>query len=433
VGAVEDRRRSSTTRLRVCLDARLEEGVSGGVQQFVIGLARGLSQLGDADDEYLFLASPDSSGWLRPYLTGACRLLPVQEGGVSRAAVRGARRILPRWLRARGGRVLDRVLESLRPVRVPVSDGTIERAGVDVMHFTVQAGFLTEVPSIYQPYDLQHLHLPRHFPAAQRRWRETVYPALCRKASRVAVMSRWVKNDVVRQYHLAPEKVQIVSWAPVLEAYPVPGAADLDLARAKFRLPVAFAFYPAQTFRHKNHIGLLEALALLRDRRGLVVPAVFSGTLNEFFPAIRRRVRELRLDDQVRFLGYVSPLELQCLYRLCTLLAFPSRFEGGGMPIQEAFSTGVAVACSNVTCLPEQVGDAALLFDPGDVGAIASALERLWRDPELRGALAAKGRARVAPFTWSRTARVYRALYRLVGGRSLTDEDRAALAEPPAF
>jgi glycosyltransferase involved in cell wall biosynthesis len=97
----------------------------------------------------------------------------------------------------------------------------------------------------------------------------------------------------------------------------------------------------------------------------------------------------------------------------------------------EAFSAGVPVACSDVTCLPRQVGDAAILFDPREPGAIADALVRLWSDAELRARLASRGRERVARFTWDRTARTYRALYRQVGGRQLSAEDRELLDAPP--
>jgi len=106
---------------------------------------------------------------------------------------------------------------------------------------------------------------------------------------------------------------------------------------------------------------------------------------------------------------------------------FPSLFEGGGFPVIEAFLEGTAVACSNVTSLPEYGGDAVLLFDPNSSTSIAEAVARLWTDDALRADLRAKGSRRVTTFNWDKTARTYRALYRKVAGRSLSEEDRELL------
>jgi glycosyltransferase involved in cell wall biosynthesis len=154
------------------------------------------------------------------------------------------------------------------------------------------------------------------------------------------------------------------------------------------------------------------------------VPTVFSGHRTDAFPAIERRVRELRLEDQVRFLG---PSELKAVYRMARLVAFPSRFEGFGMPVVEAFRLGVPVACSSTTSLPEVAGDAALLFDPGDPDAIAAAIRRLWTDEALRVELVQRGRERVQRFSWDGVARRCRALYRMVGRRPLDLADRTLL------
>jgi glycosyltransferase involved in cell wall biosynthesis len=159
----------------------------------------------------------------------------------------------------------------------------------------------------------------------------------------------------------------------------------------------------------------------------LTVPLVCSGRLNEFIPIIKRHMKRLNLSRQVHFLGFVSPLELQCLYRLSSALVFPSKFEGWGMPITEAFLAGLPVACSNVTVLPELVGDAALLFNPDSPIEIADAIRRLWIDPALRETLIARGKLKAKSYSWDRTARVFRAHYRRIAGRALTDDDRALL------
>jgi len=410
--------------MRICLDARLVSGTTGGVEQAIIGLASGFSSLSDGDEEYLFLVYEGADAWIKPYLQGPCRTLSV--GPVPDSLqVRLVRRYP--FLRALWHRVLSPMI-GRRSVRIPRSDGTIERAGVALMHFTIQAAFLTEVPSIFTPHDLQHLHLPYLFTPRERLKREVLYRTFSTQARLVIALSAWGKRDLIAHYDLPGEKVAIVPWGSVLDAYPAPRESDLLAIRKKYHLPDRFLFYPAYSWPHKNHKRLLDALALLRDRQGLRVPVVFSGGQNEFFGELRRYVRKHQLDDQVRFVGFVSPQELVGLYNLCTGMVFPSLFEGWGLPVLEAFTCGVPVACSNVTALPEVAGDAALMFDPHDVEQIAMAVARLWQDADLRSDLVARGTQRARAFSWQKTARLLRAHYRRILGVRLTDDDKALLA-----
>jgi glycosyltransferase involved in cell wall biosynthesis len=421
--------------LRVCIEARLPEAEAGGCQQVLIGLAAGLSSLTDADDEYLFVAHAAGSDWLTRYLAGPCRplLLPAAAPAGRGAARRLAKRIAPAPVRdlLRRGRA---VVRALRQVPLPVSDGTFERTGCDLIHFPFQGAFLTDVPSIYHPHDLQHLHLPQYFTPEIIRHREATYRAFCARAAMVAVTSTWVKEDLVAHYGLPREKIGVVPLAPVLDAYPVPAEGDLAAARARLSLPRDFAFYPAQTWPHKNHLGLIRALAGLRDEgRAGDIHFVFSGMKNQFHAEIDREVVRLGLAERVCFVGFVTPMELQCLYRLARCAVIPSKFEAASFPLWEAFLAGVPAACARVTSLPAQAGDAALLFDPDDTRDIGAALARLWTDADLRATLAARGRAAVERFTWQRTARLFRAHYRRLLRRPPTEEDRALLAAPPAL
>jgi hypothetical protein len=153
-----------------------------------------------------------------------------------------------------------------RSIHLEKSDGTIERAKVDVMHFTKPGAFLTDIPSIYQPHDLQHLHLPQFFTPWHGMDRELRYRAFCHQARMVVAMSPWGKRDLVQHYALPPEKVSVIPWGPATAAYPSPASSDLETARDKFGLPGEFVFYPAVTWQHKNHLTLLSALASARAK-----------------------------------------------------------------------------------------------------------------------------------------------------------------------
>jgi glycosyltransferase involved in cell wall biosynthesis len=200
---------------------------------------------------------------------------------------------------------------------------------------------------------------------------------------------------------------------------------------ARLELPERFLLYPAQPWPHKNHERLLDSLAQVRERTGGAIPLVCTGAPAGAFDRVRNRAGELGLADSILFPGFVSPKELRGLYELATALIFPSRFEGWGLPVCEAFSAGLPVAASSATGLPDLVGDAGLIFDPESTEAIADAVQRIWTDDELRRSLAEGGRARSELFSWDHTARLLRAHYRRIGGRTLADEDRILLAAPP--
>ncbi len=393
----------------------------------MLGLASGFAQLRDGDEEYLFLANEGEEHWLEPHLGGPARLLRV--GQPPRISARARAAASYPALASAYGSLHDLVL----PPRLPGSDGTLERAEVDLVHFTFQDAFLTGIPSIYQPHDLQHVHLPRFFTRRQRRYRERAYRAYCEQAARVVVSSTWVKNDVVRHLSLAPEKVQVVPLAPIVEHYAEPSPEALSAIRRKFALPERFALYPAQTWPHKNHKALLDALARVRDRHGVVAPLVCSGRVTDFGAEICAHARRLGLDSALQLVGFVSPDELQGLYRMARAVVIPTLFEAASFPLWEAFQNGVPAACSNVTSLPEQAGDAALVFDPRNPDAIAEAIFALWTDEPLRQRLVARARTRVASFTWERTARLFRAHYRSVAARRCTPEDAALLGAAPAL
>lgn len=405
--------------LRVCIDARFGSGVFGGVEQVVIGIASGLSALGDGNEEYLFLTHPEHEEWLLPYLGGPCRVLHPRLGYGRRRA------------RALRKAAIERVPMVGPRYSVRRSDGTIEAAGIEVIHFPFQDAFTTEIPSLYQPHDLQHLHLPELFSRWQYERRETIYRTHCERAEAVVAMTSWGRRDLIESYGLPEARVWVVPGASVLPEYPAPSAEELREIRARLSLPESFLLYPAQPWRHKNHERLLEALSLIRGRTGTAIPLVCSGARAPAFDRVRDRARDLGLEATTIFPGFVSPEELRGLYELATALVFPSRFEGWGLPVCEAFSAGLPVASSSATGLPDLVADAGLLFDPGDTGQIADAVERIWTDSALRENLAERGMRRAERFSWERTAELFRAHYRRIAGRRLAEEDRILLAASP--
>lgn len=424
-----------TAALSVAIDARLVPGFAGGVESVIQGLAGGLSQLETGNERFTFLAFEGESEWLRPQIFGPSELVLVPRQ--TRRGVQGAARRLVKAAFPRAGEAwANRPLAGLPGFRLrvpPQSDGLLEATGAGQVHFLRQSAVLTRLPSIYHPHDLQHLALPQFFSRRQRMQRDLWYRTFCEAASIVAVASAYTRRDVIDSYDLPPDKVAVVPLAPPTERFALP---DANEARALLRrLGVAdapFIFYPAQTWPHKNHAALLKAIRLLSDR-GHPIRAVFSGHRNAHHASLVKLAKALSIDDQIDWVGHVSNPELMALYRTARAVVVPTLFEAASAPIWEAFLSGVPVACSNVTSLPEQVGDAALIFDPHDVSAVADAIERVWSDEDLRAELIRRGRANVGRLSWTRTARHFRALYRQIAGDELSAEDHLMLTEAPAF
>jgi glycosyltransferase involved in cell wall biosynthesis len=219
--------------------------------------------------------------------------------------------------------------------------------------------------------------------------------------------------------------VQVIPEAAPSQASAEPSPLDLARVKTTYRLEPPFIVYPGVTWPHKNHLALLRALAHLRDQRGITIRLVCTGArYPDFWPRIEDAVRELGLAGQVAFVGYVPEDDLRAIYRLAACLVLPSLYEASSLPIFEAWLDGLPVACSNVAALPQQVRDAAVLFDPSDVGAMADAIVKGVLDDEERRGLQHRGYERLKDFDLLRTAKAYRAVYRRAGGVPLTEEDR---------
>jgi glycosyltransferase involved in cell wall biosynthesis len=409
----------------VAIEAQITPGTSGGVNTAVKTLIRDLGRLGDGNEQYIIVVrSEEQSEWLKPILGPDQRFENKSTWEKNFSSNDTLKRIMGPLLPV--ARYIRKFLNSPRAwPEVPLSDGFWENLGCDVVHFPTQYFTLCALPSIYNPHDLQHLHFSQFFKVKDFAWRETIYPAGCRFANTVVVGSEWIKQDVVRQYRIFPEKVQVIPEGPPTQTDREPSTDLLTEIKNKYKLELPFMFYPAVTWPHKNHIRLLEALAHLRDRRDLPVRLVCMGSLYEgFWPQIEKRIHELKLENQVRFLGFVPEEDLKAIYRLAEFLILPSLFEASSLPIFEAWLEGTPIACSDATALPDQVMEAGLLFDPNSIESISNAIAQMAVNKELRETLRARGYQRLNDFDCERTAKAYRAVYRRAADFPLTEEDR---------
>jgi glycosyltransferase involved in cell wall biosynthesis len=251
--------------------------------------------------------------------------------------------------------------------------------------------FRAPVPSLGTIHDLMHIYEPQ-FPEvgspAEVREREFHFIETCRWAKGVAVDSEVGKQQLVDAYRIDPNRVFVLPYIAPKYIY---DALESPAVELPYDLPEKYFFYPATFWLHKNHAGLFAAVARLRDRHP-DIQLVLAGAKQNGYAGAFAMVEQLGISPNVIFLGYVPDSHMFELYRRARALIMPSFFGPTNIPQLEAFVAGCPVAAAGIYGVPEQVGDAALLFDPKSVDAIAACMERLWTDDAMCADLIARGK-----------------------------------------
>jgi glycosyltransferase involved in cell wall biosynthesis len=257
---------------------------------------------------------------------------------------------------------------------------------VDVVHYPLTVPVpRTNARTVITLHDVQHRDLPTLTPRAERAYRTLAYDRAARHADRVIVLSEFAKGRALERLRLRDDRVRVVH-SGVDHTRFRPGGEERE----------PFLLYPAKPWPHKNHRRLFEAFGQVRAERPELRLVLTGGTFAALPAGVEAR-------------GMVSDDELASLYRRAAALVFPSLYEGFGQPPLEAMASGCPVASSNAGSLPEIAGDAASLFDPTDVDAIANGIRDVLDRPDH---WRARGLARAAKFSWDETARATEAVYR---------------------
>jgi glycosyltransferase involved in cell wall biosynthesis len=242
------------------------------------------------------------------------------------------------------------------------------------------------------------------------------------RASRVIAVSEATRRDVVQQLRIPPERVHLVYNAldpAFLKPRPLASAAE-ETRRIleRYQIHDPYLLYAGHIRPQKNIPRLVEAFAVVRNR--LQADPVFRnlkllvlGDLISKYPEVRRAVMQSRVEDRVRFLGFVPQDTLRVFYEHAEAFVFPSLYEGFGLAPLEAMSCGAPVITSNTSSLPEVVGDAAVLVNPENVFEIARGILEVLTNPVRRAELVAQGRERARFFSWAEAARQVIDIYRL--------------------
>ena len=296
-------------------------------------------------------------------------------------------------------------------------------------HYVLPAG--VRCPSVVTIHDCIHLMFPQYLPnrLAYAYARAQMWSA-ARRSDCILTVSEASKRDILHLFNVPPEKIVVVYNAIDSHFSVTPSEEAVSRVRERYQLDHKFVLYVGNIKPHKNLVRLIEAFHQLRQGELADLKLLIIGDQISKLPSLRRAVHRHKLHKQVRFLGYVADDQLAILYRLASVFVFPSLYEGFGLPPLEAMASGTPVVASNVSSLPEVVGDAAVLVNPYDVDAIVDGLRRVLTDPALAAGMSRKGIERAREFSWERSVAKTWAVYQTIAGKASAPAETENLREP---
>ncbi len=283
----------------------------------------------------------------------------------------------------------------------------LRRLGADLLHSPHYViPLLCARPKVVTVHDCIHLLFPQYLPHRMAlSYAKFMLGAALERSALVFTVSEASRSDILRFYPQAdPDRVQVVPNAIDETLLADPGEEEMERVRERYQIRGRFVLYAGNIKPHKNLDRLIAAFGLLKQQPGHEdLKLLIIGDEVNRYGSLRRAVESAGIRQDVRFFGFVPDRTLAALYRLASAFAFPSLYEGFGLPPLEAMACGTPVVTSRLSSLPEVVGDAAVLVDPYSVEAIADGLVRVLGDEALRATLIERGHARVNHFSWERS------------------------------
>lgn len=306
-------------------------------------------------------------------------------------------------------------------VRIPLTlSAALRRRRVDVLHVQYTAPPFAPCPVVATIHDLSFEHLPETFNRRSRAQLQLTVRHTARRAKQILTLSEFSRNDIIKTYNIEPERVFVTPAAAPPDFAPVTDSTELQRIRTTYGIEREYILSLGSIQPRKNLVRLIQAYSSLRRLRSdLKLPQlVLAGKRGWLEQEIFRAAGENELSRDILFTGYVADKDLPGLYSGALCFAYPSYFEGFGLPIVEAMQCGAPVISGNRTSLPEVVGDAGILFDPFSETEIALALAKVIEDSGYRDELRVKGIERARAFSWQKTARLTLQAYERAASRS---------------
>jgi glycosyltransferase involved in cell wall biosynthesis len=261
----------------------------------------------------------------------------------------------------------------------------------------------TETPQVLVIHDLAHEHFSDHVYGLAMRYYRYFMPRFAQKAKRIATVSEFSKNDIIRRYNIPAERIDVV-YNGAKDVYrPVSDQVIVNV-RTKYSGGSEYMVYVGSIHPRKNVKNLLLAFDKFKTETDSAFKLLVIGRKAWDFEEVEEAWSKMKFKDAVSFPGYIPPEDLAEIVASAYCMVYVSLFEGFGIPVVEAMSCEVPVITSNTTAMPEAAGDAALLVDPLSVDAIAGAMKKLAQDTNLRNSLIEKGKIQIRKYSWQLTA-----------------------------
>jgi glycosyltransferase involved in cell wall biosynthesis len=261
----------------------------------------------------------------------------------------------------------------------------------------------TNVKSMHVIHDLNFEYYPQDLPYFERKNYKYFFPKYTRKANRIATVSEYTKNDIIKLYGIPPEKIDVV-YNGASESFHPLNESDKRLVRTKYTDGKPFFVFVGALHPRKNLVNLFKAYDSFCNSNPEGIKLLIVGEKMWWTKEIKNAYEQMKHRDEVIFSGRLGFNELTRVVASAVALTYVSYFEGFGIPIMEAFYAGTPVITSNVTSMPEVASNAALLIDPFSIDSITAAMQQVSFDENLRTLMIEKGNERKKLFSWQKSA-----------------------------
>lgn len=342
---------------------------------------------------------------------------------------------ISRHITTDGHFTLERLAPANRLLRIPFTIPRRTRLDqLDLFHAQFIVPPFLKCKTVTTIPDIAFEHYPEFFPAGQRAWLKVLVPESAKRADHIITVSEYSKRDLAQTYGIREEKITVTYEGAGDEFMPLGKEQAKEALARKYGIKGDFILYLGRLQARKNLMRLVNAYAHTR-KAGFSHKLVLAGKQDTLFQPVLARIRELRLENDILLPGYVAAADVPAFYNAAEVFAYPSVYEGFGLPIMEAMACGTPVITSRGSSLDEVAGDAAVLVDPLDELSIAQGLQRVLSDSELRKTLGQAGLKRSRQFSFENAARQTVGVYERVmnvertgeSGLSLPLEGRACL------
>jgi len=285
---------------------------------------------------------------------------------------------------------------------------------LDLMHFPhFNAPIFYNRPRIHTIHDIT----PKFFPGHKQKsaWRKFAYNLTLKiglkKSKKIITISQATKNDIIKYFKINPGKIKVIYLGTEDHFHTKPNYDKIKAIKAKYKISKPFVFFISVWRNHKNFEGLIKAFEILKSQYNQDLQLILGGQEDPNYPKIKEQIKKSPYKEDIITPGFISDQDLPAFYQAAEIFVIPSFYEGFGLIGLEAMACGTPVISSQVTALPEIMGEAALYFDPHDQEQIAKTMKKVLTDQQLKESLINKGFSQVKKYSWQKCAQQILTVY----------------------